>query len=69
MTLTEIIVDADFCINIGIDDINCVRIVDIIHKFQQGELSGFTRKEAKLLWRLSGKDTAVFDKSIWVLPG
>ena len=52
-------------LNTGIDDIVCVRIEDVVRKFESGELNGFTRKETKLLWRLSGKDSSTFDKHIW----
>lgn len=52
-------------INNGIDDVTCIRIKDIILKIKAGEISGFTRKEAKVLWRLSGKSTEIFDRDIW----
>ena len=52
-------------LNTGIDDIICLRIEDIVRMFLSGELKGFTRKEAKILWRLSGKDSTYFDKHIW----
>ena len=55
----------DRILNTGIDDIVCVRIEDVIQKIKSGELDGFTRKEAKVLWRLTCKEASVFDKRIW----
>ena len=57
------IIDAN--LNTGIDDITCLRIVDIITKIKEGELSGLARKEAKILWILSGKPKKLFDNIIW----
>ena len=51
-------------LNTGIDDIVCIRIVDIINKATIGELQ-LSRKEAKCLWRVAGKDKDVFDTQIW----
>ena len=55
----------DRVLNTGIDNIVCIRIVDVIRRIKSGELEGFIRKEAKAMWRMSGKDASVFDKSIW----
>lgn len=56
----------DRILNTGIDkDIQCIRIEDVIQRIKLGELEGFKRKEAKVLWRLSGKSTQVFDRVIW----
>ncbi|HIZ66442.1 MAG TPA: hypothetical protein H9809_11200 [Candidatus Blautia pullicola] len=52
-------------LNTGMDDIFCIRIEDVIRKIKSGELEGFKRKEAKVLWRLAGKSTNLFDKCIW----
>lgn len=52
-------------LNNGIDDVYCIRIIDIIEMFRDGELKGLKRKEAKALWRLSGKSTKWFDQDIW----
>lgn len=52
-------------LNSGIDDIFCIRIIDIIYMIRDGELSGLKRKEAKALWRLAGKSTEWFDNKIW----
>lgn len=56
----------DQILNTGIDDrITCFRIEDIIYRIQSGDLEGFKRKEAKILWRLAGKNTEIFDRNIW----
>lgn len=55
----------DRILNTGVDNIICVRIEDVIQKIKNNEIRGFKRKEAKVLWRLAGKRTDVFDKSIW----
>ncbi|GAA3650123.1 hypothetical protein [Asaccharospora irregularis] len=54
-------------LNTGIDNIYCIRIVDIIEMVRDGKLEGLIRKEAKALWKLSGKSTEWFDKEIWPL--
>lgn len=54
-------------LNTGIDNIYCIRIIDIIKMLRDGKLEGLKRKEAKALWRLSGKSTEWFDKEIWPL--
>ncbi len=54
-------------LNTGIDNIYCIRIIDIIRMIRDGKLEGLKRKEAKGLWRLSGKSTEWFDKDIWPL--
>ncbi len=55
----------DRLLNTGMEDIVCIRIEDVIEKIKNGEVRGFKRKEAKVLWRLAGKDTEIFDKHIW----
>ena len=55
----------DCILNTGMDNIYCIRIEDIIRKIKSGELEGFKRKEAKVLWRLAGKSTDSFDDRIW----
>ena len=57
------IIDAK--LNTGINDIFCLRIIDIITKIKDVEFSGLTRKEAKILWALSGKSKEWFDTEIW----
>ena len=54
-------------LNTGLDDILCIRIEDIIYKIKNGKMKGFKRKEAKVLWRLTGKSTIIFDRDIWPL--
>ena len=53
--------------NTGMDDITCIRIVDIIIKAKEGELA-LPRKIAKALWVVSGKRKEIFDKEIWPVP-
>lgn len=54
-------------LNTGIDNIYCIRIIDIIKMLRDDKLEGLKRKEAKALWKLSGKSTEWFDKEIWPL--
>ncbi len=51
-------------LNTGIDDITCIRIVDIIVKARDGELD-MPRKFAKALWIIAGKNKDIFDTEIW----
>jgi len=51
-------------LNTGIDDITCLRIVDIIKKAQEGEIC-ISRKVAKALWLIAGKKKETFDTDIW----
>lgn len=61
--LQEII---DRILNTGLDDdIHCIRIEDVVRRIKSGEIEGFKRKEAKVLWRLAGKSTVIFDRDIW----
>ena len=55
----------DKALNTGMNDIIRVRIEDVVQKIKSGELSAFKRKEAKVLWRLAGKRTDIFDRNIW----
>ena len=55
----------DQLLNTGMDDITCVRIQDIINLIKDGKLSDMTRKDARLIWIISGKDKAFFDSKIW----
>lgn len=58
----------DKILNTGLDNaITCLRIEDVILKIKSGELEGFKRKEAKVLWRLAGKRTDIFDQDIWAV--
>ena len=54
----------DSQLNVGIDDITCVRIVDIIEKAHSGELE-ISRKECKALWLVAGKKKEIFDQEVW----
>lgn len=51
-------------LNTCIDDITCIRIVDIIMKARDGELN-VPRKVAKALWLIAGKKKEIFDTEIW----
>ncbi len=51
-------------LNTGIDDITCIRIVDIITKAKDGEIK-VPRKIAKALWLITGKKKEIFDNEIW----
>lgn len=46
------------------DDITCIRIVDIITKAKDGEIA-LPRKIAKALWLVAGKKKDIFDNEIW----
>lgn len=54
----------DTQLNTGIDDITCIRIVNIIEKARNGEIE-IPRKVCKALWFVSGKKKELFDKEIW----
>ena len=54
----------DTQLNTGIDDITCLRIVDIIKKAKNGEID-VSRKVCKALWVISGKSKDMFDKTLW----
>ena len=54
----------DSQLNTGIDDISCIRIVDIIEKAHNGEVE-ISRKICKALWVVAGKKKEVFDREIW----
>ena len=56
----------DTQLNTGIDDITCIRIVDIIEKAHQGEIA-VPRKVCKALWIICGKLKETFDREIWPL--
>ena len=46
-------------------NIECIRIENVVKKMRDGELDGFKRKEAKVLWVLAGKKKEDFDTQIW----
>lgn len=54
----------DSQLNVGIDDITCIRIVDIIEKAHSGEID-IPRKVCKALWLVAGKKKEIFDSDIW----
>ncbi len=54
----------DSQLNTGLDDIVCLRIVDIIQKAYDGEIN-IKRKVCKALWTIAGKNKDTFDKDIW----
>lgn len=56
----------DSQLNTGIDDITCIRIVDIVEKAHNGEID-IPRKLCKVLWVVAGNDKKVFDNRIWPL--
>jgi len=58
------IIDAQ--LNTGMDDISCIRIIDIIQKAHDGEIS-ITRKLCKALWIIAGKKKEIFDEEVWPL--
>lgn len=51
-------------LNTGMDDITCIRIIDIIMKAKEGEIA-VPRKTAKALWVVAGKSKEIFDTEIW----
>ncbi|MCI5588463.1 MAG: hypothetical protein MR384_11370 [Lachnospiraceae bacterium] len=54
----------DTQLNTGIDDISCIRIVDIVMKAKNGEIV-VPRKVAKALWVVARKSKERFDSEIW----
>lgn len=56
----------DSQLNVGIDDIVCIRIVDIIERAHSREID-ISRKICKALWLVAGKKKEVFDQEIWPL--
>lgn len=57
----------DRLLNTGLNDIHCLRIVDIVELGRKGEIT-LKRKYAKALWRIaSGRKNAndIFDTKIW----
>ena len=54
----------DTQLNTGIDDITCLRILDIIKKAKNEEIN-VPRKTCKALWVISGKSKETFDNDLW----
>lgn len=56
----------DTQLNTGIDDITCLRIIDVIKKAKEGEIE-VPRKVCKALWIISGKSKEIFDNELWAV--
>lgn len=56
----------DSQLNTGLNDIRCLRIVDIIYHAKNGDIY-LPRKKAKAIWVISGKNKTDFDRLIWPL--
>ena len=54
----------DSQLNIGINDISCIRIIDIVYMIRDGKIP-ISRKVTKAMWYLTGKSKEVFDTVIW----
>lgn len=54
----------DSQLNTGINDITCLRIVDIVKKAKKGEVD-VPRKVCKALWIIAGKSKETFDDKVW----
>ncbi len=54
----------DIRLNTGVDDIHCLRIVDIVYMAHNGEIN-ISRKIAKVLWVIAGKKKEIFDNELW----
>lgn len=54
----------DSQLNTGMDDITCIRIIDIIEKAHNREIA-IPRKICKALWLVAGKKKETFDGDIW----
>ena len=54
----------DSQLNTGIDDITCMRIVDIVEMARNGEID-ISRRTCKALWIIAGKSKEIFDNEIW----
>lgn len=54
----------DSQLNTGMNDITCIRIVDIIQKAHDGEIN-ISRKACKALWIIAEKKKDIFDTEIW----
>lgn len=52
--------------NIGKDDIHCLRIIDIVNMARDGEIN-LPRKSAKALWVIADKPKEIFDSEVWPL--
>ncbi|MDD3904417.1 MAG: hypothetical protein WC136_07195, partial [Sphaerochaeta sp.] len=57
----------DSVLNAGMQKITCLRIEDIVKQIKEGQFCTLGRKDAKLIWAISGKKTEVFNSVIWPL--
>lgn len=57
----------DAILNTGIDDIKCLRIIDIIKQIKNNEFPTLKRKDARLIWLIARKKKEIFDNEIWPL--
>lgn len=54
----------DSQLNTGIDDITCIRIIDLIIEARRGNLN-ISRKLCKAMWVIAGNSKVSFDTEIW----
>ena len=54
----------DVQLNTGMDDINCLRIIDVVQMAHDGKID-ISRKTCKALWVIAGKEKALFDTEMW----
>ena len=55
----------DLILNTGVNDVKCIRIIDIMNMIKLGGIEGLSRKQAKAIWAISGKDKGIFDSDVW----
>ena len=56
----------DSQLNTGMNDIYCLRIIDIINMAKNEQIN-LSRKSAKAIWVISGKNKDDFDRLVWSL--
>lgn len=61
----QLIIDEQLNNGLEENDIKTIRIEDIVTLIKEEKLSNLKRKDAKLIWIISGKDKSVFDNKIW----
>ena len=54
----------DSQLNVGINDISCIRIIDIVYMIRDGKIE-ISRKVTKAMWYLTGKSKEYFDTVVW----
>jgi len=57
----------DAVLNTGMNDIKCLRIIDLVKKIKAGEFPSLARKDAKVIWRMAEKKKEHFDQDVWPL--